>query len=150
MYKILMKYISRPKMEWLLPEMLHQQTEILQLSCSYKCSSWADMQHIPSANPPKPTQLWLLTPNKVDYLSPVKQIFCICLFLALYSLSHKSFLLSALFGSSPKGDFPFHWSLLVPPELTSFIIFKVFWWQNCFVKVFVKHPKSPNPAAHPP
>lgn len=30
--------------------------------------------------------LFLLTPNKVDYVALVDQIFCICLFLVLYSL----------------------------------------------------------------
>lgn len=51
----------------------------------------------------KPT-LGLLTPNKTDYVAPVNKILCICVFLVFYSLPYKSFLPSATFYSSPKGD----------------------------------------------
>ena len=44
--------------------------------------------------------LYLLTLNKVDFVVPANQIFSICLFLVLYSLSYKCFLPSALLCSS--------------------------------------------------
>ena len=51
--------------------------------------------------------LGFLTPNKIDCVAPLNQIFSTFLFFVLYSLSYKSVLLSASFCSSSKEDFPF-------------------------------------------
>ena len=57
-------------------------------------------------------------------MSLAYQIFFICLFLVLYSLSYKNVLLSTSFCSSPKGDYESHEVLkfVVSPELSSFFL----------------------------
>lgn len=47
----------------------------------------------------------LLTPNKVDYVTPANQVFSICLFLVLDSLSSKSFFPATPHCMSPVGNF---------------------------------------------
>ena len=52
--------------------------------------------------------LFLLTPTKVGYVAPARNIFSIFLSLVLYSLSCTSFLSSIPFCSSSNGDCPLH------------------------------------------
>ena len=52
--------------------------------------------------------LGLLNPHEVGYVASANQIFSICLFRVLYSLSCKSFLPSVQFCSSGNGDCPLH------------------------------------------
>ena len=67
-----------------------------------KCSISSQPMPKRQANSGLYISFFLLTPNKVDYVVPVDQIFSIFLFLVLYSLLYKSFLPSTPFYSSLK------------------------------------------------
>lgn len=62
--------------------------------------------YLVSQAPKAKPALGLLTPNKIEWMAPANQVFSIFLFLVLSSLPYKSFLLSAIFYNSLKGDYP--------------------------------------------
>lgn len=94
---ILLKQLSKPKMEPLLSKVLSQQTET-QITFMLHLTRNAIY---PVSQSPKPSQLWASSSQRrLTVWSHLIRYFLICLFLILYYLSYKSFLPSAPFCSS--------------------------------------------------